>query len=67
MVDNVENNGVIIKQWPPEILAAFEAAWTEVVAELSAEDEFFQEVWNDLQEYREGYSTWSTSIYLPRK
>jgi TRAP-type mannitol/chloroaromatic compound transport system substrate-binding protein len=67
MVDNVENNGVIIKQWPPEILAAFEAAWTEVVAELSAEDEFFQEVWNDLQEYREGYRTWSTSIYLPRK
>ena len=67
MVDNVENNGVIIKQWPPEILAAFEAAWNEVVAELSAEDEFFQEVWNDLQEYREGYRTWSTSIYLPRK
>ena len=67
MVDNVENNGVIIKQWPPEMLEAFEGAWNEVVAELAEGDPFFQEVWNDLQEYREGYRVWSTSIYLPRK
>ena len=65
MVDNVENNGVIIKQWPPEMLEAFEGAWNEVVAELAEGDPFFQEVWNDLQEYRTGYKTW-TSIYLPR-
>ena len=67
MVDNVENNGVIIKQWPPEMLEAFEGAWNEVVAELAEGDPFFQEVWADLQEYRDGYRTWSTSIYLPRK
>ena len=67
MVDNVENNGVIIKQWPPEMLEAFEGAWNEVVAELAEGDPFFQEVWSDLQEYREGYRVWSTSIYLPRK
>lgn len=67
MVDNVENNGVILKQWPPEMLEAFEGAWNEVVAELAADDPFFQEVWNDLQEYRAGYKVWSTSIYLPRK
>lgn len=65
MVDNVENNGVTIKQWSPEMLAAFESAWDEVVLELAADDPFFQEVWADLQEYREGYKTWST-IYLPR-
>ena len=67
MVDNVENNGVTIKQWSPEMLGAFEGAWEEVVTELADGDEFFQEVWEDLQEYRKGYSTWSTSIYLPRK
>lgn len=49
------------------MLTAFESAWEEVVSELSDGDEFFQEVWNDLQEYREGYSTWSSSIYLPRQ
>lgn len=65
MVENVEKNGVTIKQWSPEILEAFEEAWNEVVEELAAEDPFFEEVWNDLQEYRKGYKTWST-IYLPR-
>ncbi len=66
MVSNTEENGVIIKQWNPEMLAAFEGAWTEVVGELADGDEFFQEVWNDLQEYREGYAVWSQNIYLPR-
>ena len=65
MVDNVENNGVTIKRWPDEILNAFEGAWDEVVAELAADDPFFQEVWADLQDYRAGYETWS-AIYLPR-
>ncbi|MCV6595207.1 MAG: TRAP transporter substrate-binding protein [Silicimonas sp.] len=66
MVENVDKNGVTIKEWPPEMLEAFEGAWNEVVAELSAGDPFFQEVWADLQEYREGYAVWN-SIYLPRK
>ncbi|MEM1268029.1 MAG: TRAP transporter substrate-binding protein [Pseudomonadota bacterium] len=66
MVDNTENNGVTIKTWSDEQLAAFEAAWNEVAAELAAEDEFFNEVWTDLQEFREGYRVWGNSIYLPR-
>ena len=65
MVDNVENNGVTIKQWSPEIIAAFQSAWDEVAKELAADDPFFQEVWADLQEYRKGYKTWQ-KIYLPR-
>jgi len=67
MVDNVENNGVTIKQWSPEMLGAFEGAWEEVLTELSGDDAFFKEVWNDLQEYRQGYSVWSSAIYLPRE
>ena len=66
MVDNVENNGVTIKQWAPEMLAAFESSWNEVAAELAAEDAYFAEVWADLQEYRAGYKTWGDTIYLPR-
>lgn len=67
MVDNVENNGVTIKQWSPEMLATFESTWNEIAAELAAEDELFAEVWADLAAYREGYSNWSTNIYLPRQ
>ena len=66
MIENETNNGVIIKQWSPEMLSAFEGAWNEVAAELAADDEFFQEVWADFQEYREGYGVWSKAIYLPR-
>ncbi|MEO1314951.1 MAG: C4-dicarboxylate ABC transporter, partial [Pseudomonadota bacterium] len=66
MVDNTENNGVTIKQWPDEMLETFESTWNEVAAELAAEDEMFAKVWNDLQEFREGYSVWSDNIYLKR-
>jgi TRAP-type mannitol/chloroaromatic compound transport system substrate-binding protein len=66
MVDNVENKGVSIKNWDPEILKTFEATWNEVAAELAAEDPFFKKVWDDLQEYRAGYKIWSDNIYLPR-
>jgi TRAP-type mannitol/chloroaromatic compound transport system substrate-binding protein len=66
MIENEENRGVTIKQWSPEVLEAMEAAWDEVAMELAAEDAFFQEVWTDLQEFREGYKVWNNSIYLPR-
>ncbi|HHL20040.1 MAG TPA: C4-dicarboxylate ABC transporter, partial [Aliiroseovarius sp.] len=61
MVRNVEEHGVEIKYWTPEMLDAFEGAWNEVVAELSAEDPFFKEVWDDLTEYRAGYKIWATN------
>ena len=66
MVDNVENHGVIIKQWDPEMLELFQTTWNEVAAEMAEEDEFFKKVWDDLQEYRKGYSIWSKNTYLPR-
>ena len=67
MVENTEKNGVTLKQWPQEMLDLFESTWNEVAGELAAEDEYFAEVWADLQEYRAGYKVWSNNIYLPRK
>ena len=66
MLENVEKNGVTIRQWPDEMLEAFESAWDEVAAELAAEDPYFAEVWADLQEFRAGYAVWNNNIYLPR-
>ncbi|MEL6607406.1 MAG: TRAP transporter substrate-binding protein [Pseudomonadota bacterium] len=66
MVDNVENNGVTIKNWTPEQLDVFETTWNEVAGELAAEDAHFAKTWADLQEFREGYNTWNSNIYLPR-
>ncbi|WP_172327007.1 TRAP transporter substrate-binding protein [Mangrovicoccus sp. HB161399] len=67
MNDNVENNGVTIEQWSPEMLAAFEAAWDEVAAEEAANDPFFAKVWADLSEFRDGYEVWKVNAFLPRK
>lgn len=67
MVENQEKHGVIIKQWPPEILDTMRKTWDEVAAQMASEDEFFAKVWNDLSEYRKGYKVWSNNIYLPRK
>lgn len=66
MKENVEKNGVTIKQWSPEMLGAFEAAWNEVAVELATSDAFFKEVWDDLQEFRANYKVWNDNIYLPR-
>lgn len=66
MIENTEENGVTIKKWSPEVLATFEETWNEVAAELAAEDAFFKEVWDDLQEFRAGYKVWNEAIYLPR-
>ena len=66
MVKAREENGVILKQWNPEMMGAFSSAWTEVVGEIAKDDPFFQEVWADLQEYREGYKVWSSNIYMER-
>ena len=66
MIENTEQNGVTIKQWPPEMLDTFETTWNEVAAEMAAADPFFKEVWDDLQDYRANYSVWSDAIYLPR-
>ncbi|QPH53421.1 TRAP transporter substrate-binding protein [Pontivivens ytuae] len=66
MQTNTEEHGVTIKTWSPEMLETFENTWNEVAAELAAEDEYFAEVWADLQEFREGYNVWNSNIYLPR-
>ncbi|MBL4784777.1 MAG: TRAP transporter substrate-binding protein [Cohaesibacteraceae bacterium] len=66
MVENVEKNGVTLKQWSPEMLALFEEKWNEVAVELAEGDPFFQKVWADLADYRKGYAIWSKNIYLPR-
>ena len=67
MQDNVDNNGVIIKQWSPEMLAAFEGAWEEVAAEQSAADPFFKKVLDDMNGFRGGYDLWKINAFLPRQ
>ncbi len=67
LIDNVENNGVTIKQWSPEMLDTFRATWEEVAAEEAANDAFFAKVLADLTTFRDGYDLWKTNAFLPRQ
>ncbi len=49
---------VEFRTWSPEILAAFEAAWNEVVAEKVALDPFFARVWKDIEAFRSEREGW---------
>ncbi|MEM9709372.1 MAG: TRAP transporter substrate-binding protein [Pseudomonadota bacterium] len=66
ILDNIENNGVEIKRWSDEMLAAFNSTWEEVAAEEAANDEFFAKVLADLTAFREGYAIWKENAFLPR-
>jgi len=63
---NVEENGVQIRQWSPEMLEVFKSTWDEVAAEESANDPFFKEVYDNMNAFREGYDLWEANAFLPR-
>ncbi len=65
--DNVDNKGVIMKQWSPEMLTLFKETWDEVAAEEAANDEFFAKVLADMTQFRDGYQLWKENAFLPRK
>ena len=67
MKENVEKRGVHIMQWNDTMLDAFRGAWTEVVAEQTANDPMFKKIWDDMSQFREEYKLWGQNAFLPRK
>lgn len=63
-LEQLQSKGVQLHRWSPEILAALEAAWAEVVAEEAAANEDFARVWASLSSFREGYKLWGGLGYL---
>ncbi|MGH6896269.1 MAG: TRAP transporter substrate-binding protein [Geminicoccaceae bacterium] len=60
----VEENGVTVQRWSDEQLAAFEAAWQEVIEEQSAADPTFKKVAESYLAFRERYRTWGQAQSL---
>lgn len=60
----LEEKGVQIHQWPPEIVETLDAAWRDVAAEEAAKDPDFKKVWDSLSTFREDYQTWNSLAYL---
>lgn len=66
MQRNIDENGVTIVDWTPEMLAVFRETWTKVAEGEAANDEFFARVYEDLSTFSEGYSLWKQHAFLPR-
>ncbi|WP_209002075.1 TRAP transporter substrate-binding protein [Stappia albiluteola] len=60
----LQDKGVTIHTWPPEVLDALRAAWGEVVAEEAANNPNFAKAWESLSAFRDNYKTWSEIGYL---
>ncbi len=63
---NIEENGVQIRKWSPEMLQIFRDTWEEVAAEESAADEFFAKVYGNMSDFRAKYDLWEQNAFLPR-
>ncbi len=63
-LETLQEKGVQIHRWPPEILDALRQAWGEVVEELKQEDQDFARVWDSLSTFRAHYATWKELAYL---
>ena len=59
----LREKGVTFHRWPPEVLAAMDATWMEVVDELSS-DADFERVWKSYTTFRDQYATWRELGYM---
>jgi TRAP-type mannitol/chloroaromatic compound transport system substrate-binding protein len=59
-----DKHGVQIKRWSPEIMAAMEKAWNEVIAEESAKNPNFKKVYASYAKFRADYAIWREYGYL---
>jgi TRAP-type mannitol/chloroaromatic compound transport system substrate-binding protein len=60
----VEENGVQVRRWTDQELAAFEEAWLVVLEEQSAADPNFKKVADSYLAFREGYKSWGQAQFL---
>jgi TRAP-type mannitol/chloroaromatic compound transport system substrate-binding protein len=63
-IKDMQAQGVQIKKWPPQILAAYDKAWNEVIAEETAKNANFKKVWDSYTEFRKNYAIWREHGYL---
>jgi TRAP-type mannitol/chloroaromatic compound transport system substrate-binding protein len=64
MTEMRDKHGVKIMRWSPEIMAAIEKAWKEVIAEESKASPNFKRVYDSYAKFRADYAVWREHGYL---
>jgi TRAP-type mannitol/chloroaromatic compound transport system substrate-binding protein len=57
-LEELEGQGVIIHEWPPEILQTLRETWYLVADEQASADPDFARAWNSLSDFRSKQSRW---------
>jgi TRAP-type mannitol/chloroaromatic compound transport system substrate-binding protein len=65
MKENASKHGVINRRWSKTMLAAINASWLEVVAEMKVKDPYFKKVWEDMENFFPAYNYWEAYGSLP--
>jgi len=60
---DMQARGVVLHTWPPAVMAAFEKAWQQVVAEQVAANPNFRKIWESYTAFRESYAPWRFTAY----
>jgi TRAP-type mannitol/chloroaromatic compound transport system substrate-binding protein len=63
-IKEMQAKGVQIKQWSPEIIAAFEKSWTEVAQQEAATNPNFKKVYESYSKFRSDYAVWRDAGFL---
>ena len=61
-----EEKGVTNHYWSQEMLDLFKAKWNEIVAEETAKDAGFADIYDDLTAFRADYAIWNKWAFMPR-
>lgn len=60
----MQQQGVQLRRWPPEILVAFEDAWASVAEVESQRNPNFRRVYSSYSDFRENYALWRRMNFL---
>jgi TRAP-type mannitol/chloroaromatic compound transport system substrate-binding protein len=60
----IQQKGVTLHRWPPEMLKAFEDAWVEVIEAEAAKQPDVKKIWASLSDFRKKYAIWGDMGYM---
>ncbi|MEL6522638.1 MAG: TRAP transporter substrate-binding protein [Pseudomonadota bacterium] len=63
-MQEMREEGVELRRWPPNVLVAFEDAWLDIVSEEADANPKFAKVWKSYATFRENYRIWKHFSFL---
>ena len=63
-MQRIQEKGVTLHTWSPEVLAAFRKAWEETIADEIAKSDDMKKIYESYSQFRANYAIWKDRGYL---